>query len=63
MADAPWSVLNIEAYSCLKQAIARFLLDFENCNRVCEAHFNFWGPVPNQALRAIIQQIAADVVA
>ncbi len=30
--------------------------------RACEAHFNFWGPVPNQALRAVIQQITASVV-
>ncbi len=73
MASAPWSVLNLEAYSCLKQAIARFLLDFEHRNRVpvtylatiraCKAHFNFWGPVPNQALRVVIQQIITNVVA
>ncbi len=73
MADAPWRVLDLEAYSCLKQAIVRFLIDFEDHNEVlvthpamigaCEAHFNFWGPVPNLALRAVIQQIATSVVA
>ncbi len=73
MASAKWTVLEIEAFNCLKQAIVRFLIHFERTNNVpathpaavgaTEAHFNFWGPVPNQALQALIEGIAADVVA
>ncbi len=73
MASTQQCVIEIEAFSCLKPAIVGFLLDFEHRNTVlathpaavgaCEAHFNWWGPVLNQSLRILIQQIAADVVA
>ena len=71
-ANPAWSVIDIEAYSCLKQSIARWLINFEDQSRLpathaaaigaCEAHFNFWGPTPNLALQAVIQQIAASVI-
>ncbi len=72
MADAQ-QIIEIEAFSCLRQAIVRFLLDFEARTGLpathvaaigaCEAHFNFWWPVPNQSLWVLITQIAGDVIA
>ena len=72
MANAQ-KVIVIEAFSCLRQAIVRFLLDFETRTSLpathtaaigaCEAHLNFWEPVPNQSLWVLITQIAIDVVA
>ncbi len=72
MADTQ-RVIEIEVFSCIRQAIVRFLFDFETRTGLpathsvvigaCEAHFNFWGPVPNQSLRILITQIAGDVVA
>ncbi len=65
-------MLEIEAFNCLKQAIIRFLIHFKKTNSVpathpaamgaTEAHFNFWGTVPNQALQALIEGIAANGV-
>ncbi len=73
MASAQWTVLEIEAFNCLKQAIVRFLIHFKRTNQVpashpaavgaTETHFNFWGPVSNQALWALIERITMDVVA
>ncbi len=69
--NIPWSVVDIEAYLCLKQASAHWLINFSDQNGVqashpaaigaCEAHFNFWGLVPNQALWVVIHQIAASI--
>ena len=72
MADAQ-RFIDIEAFSYLKQAIVCFLINFEQrmglpanyatAIGACEAHFNFWGPTPNQSLGIIINQCAANVVA
>ncbi len=68
-----WSMIDIEAYSCLKQSIACWLINFEDQSGLlvthpaaigaCEAHFNFWGPTPKLALRAVIQQITVSIIA
>ncbi len=71
-ANTAWSVLDIEAYSCLKQSIAHWLINFEDqiglpvthpaAIGACEAHFNFWGPTPNLALQVVIQQITTSII-
>ena len=71
-ANPAWSMIDIEAYSCLEQSIAHWLINFEDQSGLlathpatigaCEAHFNFWGPTPNLALQAVIQQIAMSIV-
>ncbi len=55
MADTQ-CMIEIEAFSCLRQAIVRFLIDFECCTGLpathpqgvgaCEAHFQLLGPCP-----------------
>ncbi len=72
MASAQQCMIEFEAFSCLKQAIVHFLwilsteVDCQLLNSAavgaCETHFNWWGPVPNQSLRILIQQIATDMV-
>ncbi len=59
MADAQ-KLIETEAFSCLRQSTARFLMEFEAI-QACEGHFNL-GPVPNQCLQMLITQIAGDVV-
>ncbi len=71
-ATAPWSVI-LKLTRAWSRLLYDFFINFEKENRVqmthlsaigaCKVHFNDWGPVPNLALRAVIQQIAASVVA
>ncbi len=73
MADSVQKFIDTDAFLCLKQSIVHFLIVFERKSGLpathtaaigaCEAHFNFWGPTPNECLRIVIQQCAENVVA
>ncbi len=60
MANNTQCVIEVEAFSTLRQAIVRFFINFEQHTGLpvthpqglgaCEAHFNWLGPVPNQSI-------------
>ncbi len=62
-------LIELEAFSCLKQSISIFILEVRACSGLlcthlqiianCELYFNN-GPVRNQCLRTLIEQLSAS---
>ncbi len=71
MADQYQEFVNCEAFSCLRQSISRFLMEYQErmgvpathpvAVQACLGHFNL-SLTPNQCLGIVVLQIAQDVV-